>query len=76
MGEAIQAHWQGAFDAGFGGIRKPPVEVVIREDLAVQTSAYVATFAENESVGEDALVRQLGEDRNWRITSDIRASDR
>jgi ketosteroid isomerase-like protein len=73
--EAIQAYWQGSFDAGLSGIKKTSIEYVVSEDLAVETSSYVITFKEMEILGKDTLVWRRGDDGEWKISTDIWASD-
>ena len=74
--EAIRAYWQGAFNAGVSHIEKTPIQIAVSGDLAVETSSYVVTFKDQQIAGKDTLVWQRGQDKQWRIASDIWNSDK
>ena len=74
--EAIRAYWQGAFNAGVSHIEKTPIEITVSGDLATETSSYVVTFKDQQIAGKDTLVWQRGQDKQWRIASDIWNSDK
>lgn len=73
--EAIQAFWQGSFDAGLTNIEKTIIEYVVSEDLAVETSSYILTFKDMKIPGKDTLVWRRGTDDEWKISTDIWARD-
>jgi ketosteroid isomerase-like protein len=50
--------------------------MTVSGDLAVETSTYVVTFKDQQIAGKDTLVWQRGNDKQWRIASDIWNSDK
>ena len=73
--DAIEAFWQGSFDAGLGRIEKTIVEYVVSDDLAVETSSFIALFRGMEISGKDTLVWRRGVDNQWKISTNIWTRD-
>ncbi len=68
---AIQAYWQGAYDAGLSHIEKTVIEFIVSSDLAVETSSYIVTFNKTEIAGKDTLVWRKDSEGKWKISTDI-----
>nr|CAA6829119.1 MAG: Unknown protein [uncultured Thiotrichaceae bacterium] len=73
--EAIEAYWKGSYDAGLSNIEKTSIEFVVSGDLAVETSSYIVTFKDLKINGKDTLVWRKSSEGEWKISTDIWASD-